>query len=213
MSTYHQHAAGELAEFANAGNESAFVHPVIRGILLHLWLAYDHPYEDGNGRTARALFYREMLRNGYWLFEYVSISRLLVRAPAQYARAFLHTESEYDATYFVLHQLATIRRALEEFHAYIDHKIKEARGIITQLRNTELNNRQVDLLTHAVRYSDADYTVTTHATSHRVTRQSARTDLADLASKGLLTHRRIGKEFHFRPVGDLERRIAELSAD
>ena len=44
---------------ANGGEDSErlSIHPVIRAILLHFWLAYDHPFEDGNGRTARALFY------------------------------------------------------------------------------------------------------------------------------------------------------------
>lgn len=202
---------GAMCEFANS-DDGPFIHPVVRGILLHLWLAYDHPYEDGNGRTARALFYREMLRSGYWLFEYVSISRLLVRAPAQYAKAFLFTESdEFDATYFILHQLGIARRAVEEFHAYIDRKVSETRRLINQLRDTDLNNRQIALLTNAIRHADAVYSVTSHSTSHRVTRQSARTDLQGLAEEGLLDQRRVGKAIHFFPARDLGGRVAELA--
>ena len=201
-----------MCRFANDDGHVVFQHPVIRAILLHLWLAYDHPYEDGNGRTARALFYREMLRSGYWLFEYISISRLLLRGPAQYARAFLFTESdEYDATYFVLHQLRTIKKAIEEFHGYIDRKMRETRGLVQRLRSTTLNNRQVALLTHALGHPDADYTVTTHSTSHRVTRQSARTDLQALATQGLLDTRKVGKAVHYVPARDLAGRIAVLS--
>src|SRR6266576_6923469 len=44
-----------MCAFANERDEKAFMHPVIRAIVLHLWLAYDHPFVDGNGRTARAL--------------------------------------------------------------------------------------------------------------------------------------------------------------
>lgn len=201
-----------MCQFANGGDNAVFQHPVVKAIVLHLWLAYDHPYEDGNGRTARALFYREMLRSGYWLFEYISISRLLLRAPAQYARAFLYTErDELDATYFVLHQLRTIKRAIEEFHDYIDRKMRETRGLVQRLRMTTLNNRQVALLTHALGHPDADYTVTSHSTSHRVTRQSARTDLQDLTMQGLLNSRRAGKATHYFPIPDLVGRIAALS--
>ncbi|MGH8534459.1 MAG: Fic family protein, partial [Gammaproteobacteria bacterium] len=75
-----------LCAFANATDGEPFVHPVIRAILLHYMLGYDHPFVDGNGRTARALFYWSLARSGYWLMEYVSISRLLRQAPAQYAR-------------------------------------------------------------------------------------------------------------------------------
>lgn len=46
----------QLCDFANEPGMNGFLHPVIRSILLHFWIAYDHPFVDGNGRTARALF-------------------------------------------------------------------------------------------------------------------------------------------------------------
>lgn len=201
-----------MVDFANAKGPGRFMHPAIRAILLHLWLAYDHPFEDGNGRTARALFYREMLGGGYWLFEYVSISRLLMQAPAQYARAFLHTErDEFDATYFILHQLGVMRRAIEELMAYLQRKMREVRQTIELLRRTELNNRQIALISHALRHPDTRYSVTSHSGSHRVTRQSARTDLMDLERRGLLIHRTAGKQFEFYAVPDIAARVQALS--
>jgi len=83
-----------MCEFANGAGETEFFHPVIRAIVLHLWLAYDHPIEDGNGRTARALFYWSMLNSGYWIFEFISISSVLRRASGKYARAYLYTETD-----------------------------------------------------------------------------------------------------------------------
>jgi Fic family protein len=197
-----------MCRFANGDEGSGFVHPVVRAILLHFWLAYDHPFEDGNGRTARALFYREMLAHGYWLFEYVTISRLLLRAPRQYARAFLHTETdEDDSTYFVLHQLRVIRRSIEELHTYLKRKMGELRETIQLLRQTDLNHRQIALLTTALHHPDAEYTFASHAASHRVVRQSARTDLLDLERRGLLTKRTVGRRFSFHPATDLGHRL------
>jgi len=90
--------------------------------------AYDHPFEDGNGRTARALFYWSMLRHGYRLTEFLSISSLLNRAPGRYGRAFLYTETDgLDAAYFVLNQLRIILRAIDELHAYLARKVREVR--------------------------------------------------------------------------------------
>src|SRR4030066_321712 len=66
--------------FANDKGSEPFVHPVVRAVLLHFWLAYEHPYVDGNGRTARAVFYWYMLTQNYWLFEYLSISRILLKS-------------------------------------------------------------------------------------------------------------------------------------
>ncbi|MCK4349246.1 MAG: Fic family protein, partial [Candidatus Krumholzibacteria bacterium] len=79
-----------MCEFANGKPTGYFVHPIIRAIVLHFWLAYDHPFCDGNGRTARALFYWSMLHSNFWLFEFISISSVLRKAPAQYTRSFLH---------------------------------------------------------------------------------------------------------------------------
>ena len=180
-----------------------------RSVLLHLWLAYDHPFEDGNGRTARALFYREMLSQGYWLFEYVSISRLLLKAPVEYGRSFLYTETDsFDATYFLLYHLRILRRAIEELQAYLVRKMAELRETLSLLRRTDLNHRQVALLTNALRHEDGVYTIRSHSQSHRVTRQSARTDLINLESRGLLEHRVVGRRFDFHPASDLRAKFA-----
>src|SRR6266511_1498217 len=39
-----------MCDFANGTQTQGFIHPVVRAIVLHFWLAYDHPFEDGNGR-------------------------------------------------------------------------------------------------------------------------------------------------------------------
>jgi Fic family protein len=57
-------------------------------------LGYEHPFEDGNGRTARALFYWSMLNQGFWLTEFLTVSKILRKAPAKYARSFLYTEQD-----------------------------------------------------------------------------------------------------------------------
>ncbi|MEI8334820.1 MAG: Fic family protein [Chloroflexota bacterium] len=202
-----------MCRYANGGGKG-FTHPVVRAVLLHLWLAYDHPFEDGNGRTARALFYREMLSSGYWLFEYVSISRLLLKAPSQYGLSFLYAETDgFDATYFLLYQLGILKRAIEELLAYLVRKMAEVRETEALLRRTDLNHRQVALLTHALRHRDAVYTVHSHGESHRVTRQSARADLLDLERRGLLDRRVIGRRFEFIPVPDLRERLHAASVE
>ena len=99
-----------MCDFANAQSPDCVVHPALRAIILHFWLAYDHPYVDGNGRTARALFYWAMLHHGYWLFEFISNSHILRQAPAQYRRSFLYTETDdNDLTYFIVAQSKVIR--------------------------------------------------------------------------------------------------------
>jgi len=56
-------------------------------------------------------FYWSMLHHGYGLFDFLSISRILRKAPGKYARSFLYTETdENDLTYFILHQLDAISK-------------------------------------------------------------------------------------------------------
>ncbi len=182
----------KMCNFANGVGEVEFLHPVIRAIVLHLWLAYDHPFEDGNGRTARALFYWAMLNNGYWLFEFISISSILKRAQAQYGRAFLYTESDdNDATYFISYQLEVIKQALRAAETYLERKAEQIADAEKLLRSQgHFNYRQFALLSHALRKPHAEYTVQSHKASHNIAAATSRSDLQSLVKRGLLA------EFH-----------------
>jgi Fic family protein len=203
-----------LCDFANeSDSDERFVHPVIRAILLHFWLAYDHPFEDGNGRTARILFFWLMRIRGYWLAEYLPISRFIRKAPAKYARAFVETETdEGDTTYFLIHQLDVIEKAINELHLYLQRKTAEVRDIENLLHGTKyLNGRQLALLTDAVRNPDAAYSFDSHAQSHRVSHETARSDLRSLVDAGLLVQRRQGRRHVFEPTPDIASRLRESS--
>jgi len=204
-----------MCDFANGVGSNEFMPPAVRAILLHLWLAYDHPFVDGNGRTARALFYWSMARQGYWLCEYVSISRILKKARGQYARAYLYTETdEYDATYFILYQLRVLLRAIQDLHHYLARKSTELHQAEELVRrasaeHSDLNHRQLALINHALRTPTARYTIASHRRSHGVTYETARTDLMKLADDGLLERRRAGRTFVYMPRHDLRERLTK----
>lgn len=192
-----------LVSFANGvGKPDPFVHPVVRAAALHFYLAYLHPFADGNGRTARALFYRSLLRQGYWLAEYISISRLLRQAPVQYGRAFLHVETdEADFTYFLLHQLDVLHRSLEELGRYLEAKAAEVHTAERALRrHPGINHRQLALIGRALRRPDDVYTIRSHQNTFGVTYPTAYRDLNDLHAKGLLERHRAGREHRFFPA-------------
>jgi Fic family protein len=158
--------------------------------------------------VALDLLGESMLRQGYWLTEFLSISRILKKAPAQYARSFLYTESDdRDTTYFLLYQLSVMCRALDELHEYLARKIREVRKAEELLRDTNLNHRQLAVIGHALRNHDAEYTFRTHMTSHRVVYESARSDLLELERLGFLVRTQIGRQFVFRPARDLSERL------
>lgn len=200
-----------MCEFAN-GAGKGFIHPVLRAIIVHFWLAYDHPFVDGNGRTARALFYWSMLRQGYWVTEFLSISRILHRAPAQYARAFLHPETDQlDLTYFILYHLTVIERAIRDLDSYLEKKTAEIQEVEALARDAAwLNHRQLALLSHALRHPAYRYTYKSHLGSHRITRPTAVADLSQLHEEGLLEKHRVGRQVIFLPIRDLSDRLRGL---
>jgi len=202
-----------MCAFANCKSPTGFIHPVIRSIILHFWLAYDHPFIDGNGRAARALFYWSMLRYGFWLFEFISISHIIRKAPAKYGRAFLYTETDdNDLTYFIIYHLDVIRRAIKELHEYIKRKTEQLRTIEHKMRGmAALNHRQRALISHALRHPYQHYTIRSHQVSHNVVYQTSRLDLFDLELRGLLKCRKVGRTWHFTPVDELEERLAKLT--
>lgn len=202
-----------LCRFANDRTGEPFVHAVVRAIVLHFGLAYDHPFVDGNGRTARALFYWAMSAQGYWLCESISISRIIKRAPSKYARAFLYTETdEGDTTYFILNQLRVTVRAIKELHAYLEQKAREIRATRAFIQqsayiNAALNHRQLAVLNHAMRNPGFIYGIVSHQRSHNVSYQTARTDLLELAEHGLLERGKSGKAFVFIAPKDLRAKL------
>lgn len=202
-----------LCDFANGDLGDGFIHPVVRAIIVHFWLAYDHPFVDGNGRTSRALFYWSMLRSGYWLAQYISISSILRRAPAQYARSYLLVETDdNDLTYFVLYQLGVIEKAIESLKQYLGRKMAETRELSVLLRGaSDLNYRQLAILTDAIKDPTEPFTFAAQARRHMVTHQSARTDLLKLEELGLMDKTKIGRRFVFRSVPDLATRLRDLA--
>ena len=170
---------------------------------------------DGNGRTARALFYWAMLHRGYWLFEFISISKILKKAPAKYGRSFLHTETDdNDLTYFLIAQTQVIRRAVLELHEYLERRKNEVKMVESQNRALDcFNHRQVEIIRHALKHPDQRYTIASHQNSHQISYMTARSDLADLGEQGILNQRTQGKLRIFIAPPDLPERLRRLESE
>jgi len=200
-----------LCDFANSDNEDEFIHPVLKAIVLHFWLAYIHPFMDGNGRASRALFYWYLLKKKYWLFEYLSISRIILKAPTQYYRAFLYSEvDDGDMTYFIRFHLRAINLAIKELKTYLARKQEQAINTSRKLaRHPDLNYRQKALLSKALSKTDSEFTPQTHMQAHNVVYETARNDLLGLVKKSFLEKIKKGRGFTFVPAEGLEDKIEE----
>jgi Fic family protein len=187
--------------FANRIDEEEFIHPIIRGIILHFLIGYIHPFVDGNGRTARAIFYWCLLANGYWLTEYLSLSKIILKARAQYARAYLY--SEYDAndlTYFINYNLKCLDLALKNLQIYIRLKINEKKELFHLIKDQEVNTRQAEILHDLLTDQQKSLSIGEIQTRFGTVYQTARTDLLQLVSLGYLNKRKVGKMLLFFPA-------------
>jgi len=186
----------DLCEFAN--DDEDFYHPVIKAIILHFMIGFIHPFVDGNGRTARGLFYWYLVRKGYRLFEYVSISDVIKKSIGQYKRAYLNTENDdSDLTYFINYHLEVILKCVASLDQYIQKKMVEYETLKKRIRQQDVNLRQIDLLNHAIRHRDAVYTIKGHCNSNQISWATARTDLINLHKKDFLIQKKRGKELCF----------------
>lgn len=185
----------DLCRFFNNETPDHFLHPIVKASIIHFLIGYFHPFTDGNGRTARALLYWYLLKQGYWLTEYLSISRVIMQSRSQYYRAFQYTEIDgNDLGYFVQYQVKAMKRAYEELKKYIDRKISEKKQAVNWQLEGDLSARQAQIIS----WLDADSTrlvsVKEVETVLGVSNQTARTDLQRLVEKGFLREVQINQK-------------------
>jgi len=202
----------DFCAFANEERKgSFFMHPITKGIILHFLIGYIHPFIDGNGRTARTIFYWYLLKEGYWLIEFMSVSRIILGSKAQYARAYLHTEQDQnDLTYFVIYNMKATHKALEDLKKYIQRKSAEKQNVMTLLRKTNFNDRQIVLIHEIIQDQTSYFTVQQVQTKFGVSNQTARNDLAGLVAQGLFEERKGGHKIQYLPVKQFVDKITKL---
>jgi len=207
-----------FCEFANSDhsglNGSSFIAPVVKAIILHFMIGYEHPFRDGNGRTARAIFYWYMLKCEYKLFKYVSISKLLKEKPKEYGLSFMYTEKDQnDLTYFIYFQLEIILASFKELENYLDEKAREFQKIAQVLDKTKwgnvLNFVQKDLLKKAVKEPGRLFTAKEVSVSYSISHNTSRTYLNKLVDHKLFLSSKDGKTIVYIAPSDL---VSKLEA-
>lgn len=182
-------------KFANDELGEAFLHPIIKATMIHFWIGYLHPFVDGNGRIARALFYWYLLKKGYWAFAYLPISKIIKNSPIQYGMAYIYSEQDdNDLTYFIDYNIRKIEQAVKEFKEYITIKAGENK-IINRLSKIKyhFNDRQIQLLQYYYEEKDAYTTTKTYMNIYQIAKITAMKDLKKLKNLGFLFTKKQGR--------------------
>jgi Fic family protein len=183
----------DLEKFFNQNNKT-FIHPIIKAIIVHFMLSYIHPFVDGNGRTARSLFYWYMIKQGYWLVEYMSISRIIHKTKKQYESAFLHTEyDDNDLTYFILYNLRKMRIAFEDLKIYLKRKTEENNSVSLLANIKGINQRQAQIIKILQEKPDSSFTAKEIENRFSVSNFTARADLYGLVEMEYLYEIQLNK--------------------
>ncbi len=187
----------KVCDFAN--DDSEFIHPIIKASILHFLIGYIHPFNDGNGRSARSVFYWYVLSRGYWLFQYMPLSRRILRSRKKYSTAYLYTEyDEMDLTYFIKYIVDCVDDSLNDLLDYIKRKqIEQHEAKLILERLTDLNFRQANILEEMLKNTNKYYSIQEISETYRVVYQTARNDLLYLTKKGYLTMRKISRTYMF----------------
>lgn len=201
----------DLCDFFNQDSEP-FIHPIVKGCIIHFMIGWIHPFVDGNGRTARALFYWYMLRQGYWLTEYLTISRIIQDTKTQYEKAYLHTESdENDLGYFIHYHLNTMEKAFAALKDYISRKQQEVSQGASFMKLAGVNDRMAQIL--KIMYDDGDRVLSTKEIENRfnVSSFTARADLKALEQMGFLEAIQVNKKKqHFIKSNQFDKLVSKL---
>jgi len=193
----------EMERLINYANDKLldeeFIHPVIKAIILHFWIGYLHPFVDGNGRTARAIFYWYLLRHGYWAFSYIPLSRIIKDSPVQYRDSYMYSEQDdNDLTYFLEYNIDRISRGIKEFKEYAIAKLQETQRIAKIAKGKyDLNDRQIQLLEDCYKDKNVNMFVNIYSKIYKISRITATRDLRRLEELGFVKTKKTGRTIFY----------------
>ncbi|PHM69537.1 Fic family protein [Xenorhabdus sp. KJ12.1] len=211
---------GKLCDFANENHDGEggrkFIHPVIKAIILHFMIGYEHAFRDGNGRTARAIFYWYMLKNGYDIFEYISISKVIKEHAKNYGMSYLYVQKDYgDLTYFIDFNVDVILRAFDELQEYLKVKTNEFYEIVNLLEKSKYKNKlnfiQKDLIKKGVKEPGKLFNVKSVESIYDISENTARKLLRELEGMNIFFSTKIGRTTHYIAPADLRGRLHKVS--
>jgi len=187
----------EWINTSSYGSQS--IHPVIKASILHFYFVYLHPFPDGNGRTARALYYF-YLNKHYNAMPYLSISHVIGKKRRAYDQSILDVEKQgTDLTFFIHYSCEITTEAIDNLRFMVEHYSAANRlEKVLGERSLELNKRQNQILRYLLRPDIAYVDLKKYQKLYKIVYETARNDLQSLEEKGFLVSKKIGKKFIYQ---------------
>jgi Fic family protein len=182
----------EMATFLKWFGEDTAHDPVIKAALAHLWFVTIHPFEDGNGRMARAIADMALSRSEQSPLRFYSMSaRIRLERSAYYDVLESTQKGDLDITVWLEWFLACLDRAIEGAEQTLAGVIRKAR-FWEQFKNHPLNERQRKVINRLLDGFEGKMTSSKWAKLTKSSPDTALRDINDLVSKRILVREASG---------------------
>ena len=178
--------AAEMEAFLAWFNAPISSDPVIKAALAHLWFVTIHPFEDGNGRIARAIADLALARSEGSSQRFYSMSaQIRTERSAYYDQLEQTQKGETDVTEWVLWFLACLDRAIRGADSVLAAVVAKAQ-FWERAAPMPLNERQIKVLNRLLDGFEGKMTTSKWATIAKCSQDSASRDIAALIELGLM---------------------------
>jgi Fic family protein len=178
--------AREMKAFINWFNGKATVDPVLKAAIAHLWFVTIHPFDDGNGRIARAIADMALARSENTSQRFYSMSAQIRQERNDYYEILEQTQKdELDITPWLTWFLSCFGRAFDGAEQALAHVLEKAR-FWQKHADATLNDRQRDMLNRLLDGFEGNLTSSKWAQIEKCSQDTALRDIDDLVKQGIL---------------------------
>ncbi|WP_293904524.1 Fic family protein [Phenylobacterium sp.] len=182
----------EMSAFLKALNASKAMDPVLEAAVAHLWFVTVHPFEDGNGRIARAIADMALARSEESPQRFYSMSSQIRAEREAYYKALETTQKGgLDITDWLLWFLDCLDRAFNGAEAILAAVIRKAR-FWDSIAMEPISARQALVLNRLLEGFEGNLTSSKWAVLTRTSPDTALRDIEDLTRRGVLMKDRKG---------------------
>jgi Fic family protein len=176
----------EMATFLQWFNTADDTDPVLRAALAHLWFVTIHPFDDGNGRIARALADMALARSEQSSQRFYSMSAQIRIERNSYYEMLEKTQKDgLDITPWLEWFLSCLDRAFDATEKTLGSVLRKARFWDTHAHKS-FNDRQRLILNKLLDGLEGNLTSSKWATLAKCSQDTALRDILDLVDRGVL---------------------------
>jgi Fic family protein len=176
----------DMNAFLDWFNADTDIDPVMKAGLAHLWFVSIHPFDDGNGRIARAIADMALARSENSPQRFYSMSAQIRQERNAYYEILERTQkASMDVTPWMEWFLACLGRAIDGAQTFLRAVLAKAR-FWERIRGVAINDRQRLVLNKLLDGFEGKLTTTKYAKLTKSSQDTALRDIADMVEKGVL---------------------------